>query len=178
MQGRTQGHQARGTQAGVARRGSQDLAPSGGPGARMRWAGWEPKTQAAWGSRRDGAARPASYVPLLGSSQAWRDGGQRMGTRLTFIVSGVRREADVHGPLDRTVEAVCVRAGVAERRAGGAVSTGQRVSCTHTLGHADRQTHVQTQTQPRARGHSDTRMQTHTQINTRTHMDTCGHRKI
>lgn len=101
-----------------------------------------------------------------------------MGTRLTFIVSGVQREADVHGPLNGTVEAVCVRAGVAERRAGRAVSTGQGVSCTHTLGHADRHTHRQTRTQPHARAHSDTRMQTHTQINTRTRTETCGHRKI
>lgn len=129
----------------------------------MRWEGWEPKTQAAWGSQRDGAGRPASYVSLRGSSQAWRDGGQRMRTRLTFVVSGVRREADVHGPLDGTVEAVCVRAGVAERRAGRAVSTGQGVPCTHSLGHADRHTHIQTRTQPHTRAHSDTRMQTHTQ---------------
>jgi hypothetical protein len=38
--------------------------------------------------------------------ERWRAGGWEIG--LTFIVCGIWREAYVHRPLNRTIEAVCV----------------------------------------------------------------------
>lgn len=62
--------------------------------------------------------------------QVQREVRQRLCAGPTFRVRGVWREADVHGPLDRTVEAVCVGAGVAEG-GRGAVNPGRGASSTH-----------------------------------------------
>lgn len=66
-----------------------------------------------------GQSRQASQLCLPpGQQPAVQKRGLGPWTHLTFAVCGVRRQADVHRPLDGAVEAIRVRAGVAESGAG------------------------------------------------------------
>lgn len=88
---------------------------------------------------------------------------------LTFIVCGVRREADVHRPFHRTIEAVRVRAGVTEAWGRGSE---HQVGIPFALTQRDTHTHTWTRMQTlrttgvdrctETRGHKKTQTQTNT----------------
>lgn len=90
---------------------------------------------------------------------------------LTFAVRGVWRQADVHGPLDRTIEAVGVRArvtGGGEGRRVGAVSPGGDPG---SRAHADTRTWAQIHARNQRRGHAARHTEGH-ETTTDRHADT------
>lgn len=103
------------------------------------------------GSHRDTAGRPAKAASSPGQQpqrklacyrqgpgvERWETG--HSGPHLTFVVCGVWREADVHRPLDCTIEAVRVRAGVTEVRSWDSECSAL-THTTHIHTHADIQT--------------------------------------
>lgn len=115
-----------------------------------------------------GQSRQASQLCLPPAQlPAVQGRGLGPGTRLTFAVCGVRRQADVHRPLNGTIEAIRVRAGVAESGAGSEDGAGGRLH-SHTRTHDSRDT----QTDANAGVGTETQKSTRT-----TCTETCGHRK-